>query len=271
MAYDIQDFKTDVLEKSKELPVLVDFWAEWCGPCRVLGPVLERIAEQRKADFHFAKVNTEAHTEVAQAYKIMSIPNVKLFIDGEVVDEFAGALPEHMINAWLQKALPSKFRRELAAAENAVASNDVETAKTLLQKVVSGEPSNERARILLAKIVLFEDAETANTLVTAIQPGADHFQAADSIRELGELLGKTKNPNELPEGAGKEHFSLALTALKNQNFDQALLKFIEAMAADRQFLDDGARKACIAIFKFLGEDHALTLKHRKGFSSALYI
>ena len=106
MSYEVENFQQDVLEKSFQQPVLVDFWAEWCGPCRTLGPILERLASENERKWSLVKVNTETHQEVAMYFQIRSIPAVKLFIDGEVVDEFTGALPEASIRQWLEQTLP---------------------------------------------------------------------------------------------------------------------------------------------------------------------
>ena len=101
--YDTDNFDVDVLERSREKPVLVDFWAAWCGPCRVIGPVLERLADDNGDDWELRKLDTEKHPDIARQYRITSIPAVKLFVDGEVKDEFVGALPEQMIVLWLKR------------------------------------------------------------------------------------------------------------------------------------------------------------------------
>ena len=103
--YDIQDFDKEVIEKSKEVPVLVDFWAAWCAPCRILGPTLEKVASEADGKWQVAKVDTEQFPDKAQQYGVRGIPNCKLFVNGEVVDEFVGALPEPMVNEFMTKAL----------------------------------------------------------------------------------------------------------------------------------------------------------------------
>ena len=137
MAYDVSDFEKEVFERSYTIPVLVDFWADWCGPCKVLGPVLERLAGQSDGRWMLAKVNTEKHVEVARKYNIQSIPNVKLFIDGVVVNEFVGALPEYQVQRWLETAIPSKHRREIEQAEAFLVAGNPGPARVLRELTLS--------------------------------------------------------------------------------------------------------------------------------------
>ena len=104
---EVNNFQKDVIEKSFEKPVLVDFWAEWCAPCRMIGPVLEKLADENKEDWVLVKVDTDKNQEIAMRYGVRGIPNVKLFRNGEVINEFTGALPEPAIRDWLKKSIPS--------------------------------------------------------------------------------------------------------------------------------------------------------------------
>src|SRR5436190_229581 len=128
MVLEVSDFQADVLEASRDKPVVVDFWAPWCGPCRMLGPVLEKLAATNDGSWTLAKVNTDENQEVARQYGIMSIPAVKLFIDGEVVDEFIGALPEPSVKEWLERAVPSESKARLSEAKAAIEAGESDRA-----------------------------------------------------------------------------------------------------------------------------------------------
>ena len=270
MSYEIQDFRQDVIERSHELPVLVDFWAEWCAPCRMLGPVLESLAAQAGGEWALTKVNTEHHQKEAAEYGVQSIPNVKLFVDGEVLNEFVGAMPEEMIRKWLKDTLPSKFRRQIGEARQFLAQDRLQDAQAVLQEVLDQENDNEEARTLLATALLFSDAPKAVESIKDISPASDYAQTAEAVAMIAELFELREHPEKLPEAGVKEDFLAALNLLYERNFDAALTKLIELLQIRRSYHDEIAKKACIAIFNFLGQDHEISQKHRRDFSSALY-
>ncbi len=268
-AYEIQDFTRDVLERSRTVPVVVDFWAEWCGPCKVLGPVLERLAAKSNGRWALAKIDTDAHQEIAARYGIRGIPNVKMFVDGNVVNEFTGALPEPMVAQWLEKALPNKFRKDIDRAEQLFRSGDAEGAKKVLEDVLSKEVGNHHAMVLLARNRVFSEPGKAMELVQSIEEDSEHFPLAEAITTIGDLLRKRDHSETLPEDPVREAYLEAIERLAHQQFDQALEKFIGVIRENRFYDDDGSRKAVIAIFRILGDEHEITLNHRRDFGSAL--
>jgi len=270
MWYDVSDFEQEVIQRSHEVPVLVDFWAAWCGPCRVLGPILERLAQQNGGRWDLAKVDTEKRVDVAQQYGIQSIPNVKLFVDGQIVDEFLGALPEHAVQRWLQRALPSTHRKQLEQAQQLFQAGKPSEAHPLLEQVVRLEPDNAQARVLLARLVLFNDPKRAAQLVDNVEDPR-HLELADAVRTISRLHDAIENPDAIPQSSVRGLYRSAIESLFAQDFDTALRGFIEIIRNDRYYDNDGSRKACIAVFKILGEEHEITLKHRRDFSSALYV
>jgi len=269
MAYDVSDFEKEVIEQSYTIPVLVDFWADWCGPCKVIGPVLERLAGQSDGRWALAKVDTGQHTDVAGKYNIQSIPNVKLFVDGAVVNEFVGALPEYQVQRWLETAIPSKHRRQVEQAEAFLVAGNLGPARVLLESVISLEPGNIEARILLARSLVFADpAQAAATIGNLDEPKQADLLSA--IRVVARLDSFAHDPGKLPDGEVRELYHSAIQHVAAGNFDTAVGQFIEVIRENRSYDDDGSRKACIAVFKLLGEEHEVTRRHRRDFSSALY-
>jgi putative thioredoxin len=269
MTYDVSNFEKEVIERSNSIPVLVDFWADWCGPCKILGPVLERLAAQADSAWALAKVDTEQHTEIALKYKIQSIPNVKLFVNGIVVNEFVGALPEYQIKHWLESSIPSKHQKQIEQAEALLVAGNLDAARTLLEQVLSLEPRNIDARVLLARsLVLADPARAAATIDGIDEP--KHADMLTAIRVLIRLLELARNPGSLPDGAIRPTYLSAIQHLASGDFDSAIVQFIDVIRENRSYDEDGSRKACIAIFKLLGEEHPVTQRHRRDFSSALY-
>ncbi len=270
MKYEITDFQTDVIKRSHDIPVIVDFWAEWCGPCKVLGPILERLAAKSEGQWTLAKVNTDDHQDVAAEYGIRGIPNVKLFVDGKVADEFTAALPEPAVAQWLRRALPDRFRRDIGRAQQLLGENRTTDAHALLEKIIGQDPGNEHARTILAGSLLSTDPNRAASLVAGIEEHSEHFPKVEAIRTYTALMARLQDPALLPDDPAKTLYLTAAQELSHFNYDSALEHFIEVIRTHRSYDDDGARKACVAIFRILGDDHEITRKRRREFSSALY-
>jgi putative thioredoxin len=270
MPFDIHDFETEVIQRSHQIPVLVDFWAEWCGPCRMLSPVLEKLAGQSIGEWVLAKVNTEERPDVAREYGIRSIPNVKMFYGGKVVGEFVGALPENMIVQWLKQNLPSRNQSKIDEADALIAEGKIAEAQASLESILSDEPTNQQPMALLAKAYLFDNPARAVELVEHLDD-AQYSETSDAIKTLGRLLTLGNDAAQLQDSPTKREYLAAILALQNRKFDESLEKFIAVIRSDRYYDEDGSRKACIAIFKILGEEHSTTQKYRRDFSSALYV
>ncbi|MEM1117665.1 MAG: tetratricopeptide repeat protein [Bacteroidota bacterium] len=264
----VTDFQADVLDASHAAPVVVDFWAPWCGPCRVLGPTLDRLAADAGGRWTLAKVNTDEAPELMQAYGIRGIPAVKLFVDGDVAAEFTGALPEAAVRQWLDEHLPSPGRARLEAAQRAFEAGDLATARTEAETALTSTEAETAAwaadaQVLLARLGVFDAPDRARDLVDGL-----HTTEAEAVRTLADVLARA--PEALPEGAGRARTADALAALRGGDLDAAIEAYLDVIRADRYYDDDGARKAVVALFQTLGEGHAVTKRHRPAFNMSLY-
>lgn len=270
------DFRTEVLDRSQEIPVLVDFWAEWCGPCRVLGPVLEKLAERAGGRWELVKVDTERHPEIARALRIQGIPAVKLIHQGKIIGEFTGALGEAQVAMWLEQHLPAPTDDAWARAQALVAAGDVAAARTALETLLAENPAHDSARLELAKILLREDPAAARTQLESITGEADAYATAQNLLHLVGVVEGSRGEKAPTNGSGQDPEALRLYRSAASDFaagdwNAALEKWIDVVGRDRTIDDDGARRACIALFAVLGEEHELTQNWRRRFSMALAI
>lgn len=271
--YDLQDFQTDVIEACQTTPIVVDFWAEWCGPCRMLSPVLESLASRAKGRWKLVKINTEEHPQIAGQFGIRSIPAVKMVFQGKIIAEFTGALPEHAIQQWLDKHLPKSEEEEQDENEinELIERGDRKAIRKYLEKRAQENSSDKDLLVKLALHYLPDQLEDAGKLIAAVkeEPKFElEVQAVDVTRHLS-----TMNGNGIPEAKSpkiSEKYAAGVKALFKEDFEQALEAFLFVMSVDREYDEDGARKACLAIFSMLGEAHPVTKKFRRRFSMALY-
>jgi len=270
MSYEVQNFETQVVERSEQVPVLVDFWAPWCGPCRTLGPILERLAAQTGGRWELMKVNTEEHQDLAAAFNIASIPAVKLFVNGRVADEFVGALPEREIRRWLDRALPSPSAGQLKEAERLLTEGANTAAAELLEPIVAAEPGNFEARVLLAQALLTSATERIQPVLEPVGPDSEMADKASALRTLARLAQLPGRQTELPEGKVRDRYLSGATAVRSGDFTAALEAFIKVLEQDKGYDNGGAEEACKSIFQLLGTHHPLTERFLRPVSSTLH-
>ena len=228
------------------------------------------MAQQNGGEWLLAKLDTEKHPAVAVQYAIKSIPNVKLFVDGQVSDEFVGALSKKQVVEWLSKAVPSKYRLQLDGAKQLLEKNKTSQARELLETILAAEPQNEQALVLLAQTLLASDSAQSLKIIEPITLGSKYFEAAQAIRTLEGMLQHINETQSLRDDALKDTYLTAIRGVRANSFETALTGFIEVVRKNRYYDDDGARKACIAIFHLLGEDHEATKRQRRVLGSALF-
>ena len=260
------NFQKEVIERSHEVPVLVDFWAPWCGPCRVLGPVIEQIAEEQQGKWDLVKVNTEEEQELAMQYRIRSIPNVKLFHKGEVINEFSGALPRHQILQWLEEHLPSEQKSLLASLLEQEQGVPDAPLRGKLRQYVRQFPDDLAAKIQLARHMVFHQPEEAVHLVQAVKLGDENHDIAEDVRTVAHFL----TADAQPDSPVAEVMSKAQKALRANEHEAAIQHIIEATAIDKTYEDELPRRTAVALFRLWGNAHELSKTYRRRFDMMLY-
>jgi putative thioredoxin len=272
-----QDFRRAVVERSRETPVLVDFWAPWCGPCQVLGPTLEKIVRELGGALLLAKVNTDENPRLAAAFSIRSIPTVHLLVGGEVVDGFMGALPEREIRSFLEPHLGGPEPDTLELARQHLQSGEAASARDLLEPHLSEKPDDHDARLLMARAALALGDERGFEHHVALLPeGTDQARAAVGLRGVlafkegcgqGEASWRRRlatNPDDLDARHG-----LACCLALSGRHAEALESWLSIVMADNRWKDGKARKAMVALFGVLGPGNDLAVEYRK--KLALYL
>ena len=277
MNYDLVDFKKDVLDACQTVPVVIDFWAAWCGPCKTLSPTLEKLANQAQGKWKFVKINTEEHPQIAAQFQIRSIPDVKMVYKGKLIGEFQGALPEAAVKQWLEKHLPEEFKGEPEEdpLEGFLEAGDLESARTHLEAKARSGKAQAAEIMRYALLELPYNLIAAKEVVALVKQEGKFELERSAVETIDHLSDISKN------GVASEYSKSKMTKMYEEaakllfkkgegNIESALQKFLEVLAIDRGLDDDGARKACLAIFAMLSEKHPITKAYRRRFSMALY-
>lgn len=272
-------FEEDVIERSREIPIVLDFWADWCAPCRMLGPVLEKLADEYQGRFDLVKANTEQVPHAAQRFAVQSIPVVYGIRDGEVRDYFMGALPEQQIRDWLGRLLPSPAEILLSEAES-LADSDPIAAEAKFRESADLDRNLVAAKIGLARLMLAHKRfdESSAIIVSLeergfLEPEGQKVKSAidrqNKGTQAGDLEACRQEVLQMP-GDHALRLKLAEALAAAGNYEEALEEALCVVQADRVSFGDAARTIMVDIFHLLPDDSDLTRDFRRKLSSALY-
>ena len=270
---DTADFNQQVVQRSHEVPVVVDFWAEWCGPCKTLGPTLERLTEEADGSFELAKIDVDQNQALAGQMGVQGIPTVVAFKDGRPVSQFTGALPEAKVREWLSEILPNPMDDFVAAADELANQGRTAEAEAMYRKVLEADPSHEGAAVAVAGILLAGgDAESALAVLEPFPSSA----AVDRVRAAARLgTGAGAPVQELEDGLSADpdndrlRIDLAKKLAAARAYERGLGLLLEVIIRKGDLADD-ARSAMLDVFELLGTENPLTPEYRRRLANALF-
>lgn len=279
-----ESFEQDVLLASRDTPVIVDFWAPWCGPCKQLGPTIEKVVKESKGAVKLVKINIDENPHFASQLRVQSIPAVFAFKGGRPVDAFLGAVPESQIRAFVKKlggaAGPSPIDQALEQANAALAANDLPTAQDIFGQILAHEPGNAKAAAGLAKIFVgLGQLDEAKALLDALPPDAKRdpeILAAQAALDLAQQAPKGVDVAPMLEKLAhnpKDHqtrLDLATALFAGGQQEAAIDQLLELYKLDRNWNDGAARAQLVKFFEALGNTNPLTVQGRRRLSSLMF-
>ena len=274
-----ETFENDVLKVSERVPVLVDFWAPWCAPCRALKPILEKLAAEYQGKFVLAKVNSDAQPQLSARFGVRGIPNVKAFVDGKLADEFTGALPESGVRAFVERLVPTPGEKLRRTAQLLLSQGDFDEAERHLRSALALEPENRPVRLDLVELLLAKNGQAEAEALMAPIPERERDERADRILSALALWKKSQelpalaeleatlaaNPDDLPA-----RLALGERLIAEQRFEPAFAALLEVVRRDRGALRSSAHKRMVVAFELAWEQPDLVSTYRKLLGSALY-
>lgn len=262
------DFEVDVIERSRNLPVLVDFWAPWCGPCKVLGPVLEKLEAEAAGAWKLVKIDTDQQEDLAAAHGIRGIPDVRLFHLGKEVGRFTGALPEIQVRQWLAANLPTPEREAMARARELLLEGQTTEALATLKPLASGVTGSPELIALTASAEVFSHPEGASARIQSLPTVNGVEDESAFVSEFARLFARPPTQDQSPLD---QLYREGVEALRRGDYESGARSFIDLLL-EKPGYDDGHVKAtCLALFRFLGLRHPVTEKLSRSFGMAVNV
>ena len=265
------DFEYQVLAYSQNVPVVVDFWAEWCTPCQTLGPILEQLANNAQGDFRLAKVNVDENQNLAIRYGVRSIPLIKAFRDGEMISELIGLQPEPRIVDFLHSIVPSQSDLMVEKAYSLLNMKETQEAEQTFIDVLDDSPDNSSALLGLTMSLLLQGQGVESYALLENFPVSREYKSAEILRPLAKSLAEMEmgipmeSENDLDAA-----FENALRLVKRNNFEAAMDGLLDILREDKHYRKDRARIIIVALLELLGEENPVTRQYRNELASVLF-
>jgi len=264
------DFEYEVIQYSQQIPVVVDFWADWCIPCKTLGPILSELANKSQGDFRLAKVDVDENPKLAQRFNVRGIPAVKGFKDGQVIAEFTGALSEPQIRKFLDQILPKPWDLLVEKGQSLLKLEDWVRAEETFRQILSEHPQHPIALLGLAKSELARGQGASALEILNTFPASREFSQAQQLRPLAEALTQDMSWSLNSEQVIDATYGRALRLIENSNLPAAMDGLLAVLKEDKHYHNEEARQVMVSLLEILGNENPLTRQYRAELASVLY-
>jgi putative thioredoxin len=264
------DFETQVLAYSQQTPVVVDFWAEWCVPCRTLSPLLERLTQAADGAFRLAKVNVDQNPNLAYRYNVNSIPSVKAFRDGRVISEFVGLQPEPRVREFLRLIAPSPADLTLEKGQSLLASGQWQSAEAAFREVLGDGRESAPALLGLAKSLLAQGRADEAQSILGNFPASREFVVSETLRPLTAALIQQQRVGAASEDPLEAAYRRAIRLFGRGNIEAALDGLLDILREDKRYRNGEVRLVILGILELMGENNPSTREYRKELASVLF-
>lgn len=265
------DFEYQVLAYSQQVPVVVDFWAEWCAPCRVLGPLLGRLAEEAQGNFRLAKVNVDHNQNLAVRYAVRSIPAVKAFRNGQMISEFVGVQPEPRLREFIRSIAPSDSDLLLEKGNSLLSINQSMQAEETFRKALKITPDTPSGLLGLAKSLLQQGKGIESLQILAGFPPSREYSSAQILLPLAQALDNfEKSTSEFDDDPLDAAFRNAMRLVKRGNIEAAMDGLLDILRENKRYRDGKARLVLLGLLETLGNESEVAQQYRKELASVLF-
>ncbi len=264
------DFEYQVLAYSQHIPVVVDFWAEWCVPCRTLGPMLERLTLEAGGAFRLAKVNVDQNQNLSLRYNVRSIPAVKAFRDGKMVSEFVGMQPEPKLKEWFRALAPSSTDLLLEKGLSLISEGEWVSSQEAFQEILKVNPDSAPAQFGLAKSKLAQgQVDEAQRILQSLPPSRE-FARAEALLPLTQALIRQQNGENNHDQPLEAAYQRALRLILRGNIPASLDGLLDILREDKYFRDGEVRQVILGLFELMGDENPVTRQYRQELASVLF-
>lgn len=266
------DFEYEVVIYSQETLVVVDFWAEWCVPCKLLSPLLERLAKESHGIFRLAKLNIDQNPKLAQRFRVTSIPAVKAFRGGTVVSEFSGVQPEPRVREFIRALIPTPADLDIEKGFSMLTLRRPSEAEQAFRSSLTANPGKPEAMLGLAKSLLIQGKGTEGLKILSDFPTSRQYNAAQSLLPLAQQLVKIEKAEALPapEDVHDPAFENALRLIRRGNLEAAMDGLLDILRENRRYRNELARQVLVGLLETLGDDSPLAAEYRRELTQLLF-